>query len=167
MFFVNDITSDKVKNFIRDRYSISEDKVNYYESISLKQGYSSLSKKAIVKILPFLEEKIIYPYAVFFANVDAIIGKEKWNENKQFVQDTIVDIISRYKDEILKIDIVNGLVGDFIKEYDNSNYDYILDETDKKDVLAKIKVFYGKYLWDKMSESEKEVLQKEWGEEVG
>ena len=159
--FVNDITSDKVKNFIRDRYTISEEKVNYYESISLKQGYSSLSKKAIVKILPFLEEKIIYPYAVFFANVDAIIGKEKWNENKQFIQDTIVDIISRYKDEILKIDIVNGLVGDFIKEYDNSNYDYILDETDKKDVLEKIKVFYGKYLWDKMSESEKETLQKE------
>ena len=159
--FVNDITSEKVKSFIRDRFSISEEKVNYYESISLKQGYSSLSKKAIVKILPFLEEKIIYPYAVFFANVDLIIGKEKWNDNKQFIQDTIVDIISNYKDDILKIDIVNGLVGDFIKEYDNSNYDYVLDETDKKDTLEKIKVFYGKYLWDKMSESEKEAIQNE------
>ena len=159
--FVNDITSDKVKSFIRDRFSISEEKVNYYESISLKQGYSSLSKKAIIKILPFLEEKIIYPYAVFFANVDAIIGKEKWNENKQFIQDTIIDIISNYKDDILKIDIVNGLVGDFIKEYDNSNYDYILDETDKKNVLEKIKVFYGKYLWDKISESEKDAIQSE------
>ena len=159
--FVNDITSEKVKNFIRNRYSISEEKVNYYESISLKQGYSSLSKKAIVKILPFLEEKIIYSYAVFFANVDTIIGKEKWNENKQFIQDTIIDIISNYKDEILKIDIVNGLVGDFIKEYDNSNYDYILDDTDRKNVLEKIKVFYGKYLWDKMAETEKEILQKE------
>lgn len=161
--FVNDITSDKVKNFIRDRFSISEEKVNCYESISLKQGYSSLSKKAIVKILPFLEEKIIYPYAVFFANVDSIVGKEKWNENKQFIQDTIIDIITSYKDEILKIDIVNVLVGDFIKEYDNSNYDYILDETDKKDVLEKIKVFYGKYLWDKMSESEKDSIQNEVG----
>ncbi len=159
--FVNDETSNKVKSFIRDRFDIYEEKVNYYEGINLKQGYSSLSKKAIGKILPFLEEKIIYPYAVFFANIDAIIGKEKWNENKVFIKDTVVDIISGYKDKILKIDIVNGLVGDFIKEYDNSNYDYILDETDKKDVLEKIKVFYGKYLWDKMLDDEKEALQKE------
>lgn len=159
--FVNDTTSNKVKSFIRDRFSISEEKVDYYENINLKQGYSSLSKKAIVKILPFLEEKIIYSYAVFFANIDAIIGKEKWNTNKKFIQDKIVDIISGYKDETLKIDIVNGLVGDFIKKYDNSNYDYTLDETDKKEVLEKIKIFYGKYLWDKMPDDEKEALQKE------
>lgn len=159
--FVNDITSYKVKKFIRDRFSISEEKVNYYESINLKQGYSSLSKKAIAKILPYLEKKIIYPYAVFFANVDAIIGKEKWNENQSFIQDTIIDIISRYRDEILKIDIVNGLIGDFIKEYDNSNYDYVLDDIDKKNVLEKTKNFYGKYLWDKMSEFEKETIKNE------
>jgi len=159
--FVNDETSKKVKTFIRDRFSITEEKVNYYENINLKQGYSSLSKKAIGKILPFLEEKIIYPYAVFFANIDTVIGKEKWNENKQFIQDTIIDIISGYKDKTLKIDIVNGLVGDFIKEYDNSNYDYILDETDKKHVLDKIKIFYGKYLFEKIAEHEKIALQKE------
>lgn len=159
--FVNDITSDKVKSFIINRFNITEEKANYYEKTNLKQGYSSLSKKAIGKILPYLKDKIIYPYAVFFANIDVIIGKEKWNENKQFIQDTIIDMISGYKDEILKIDIVNGLVGDFINEYDNSNYYYILDETDKKNVADKIKIFYGKYLWDKMSNEEKEILQNE------
>lgn len=159
--FVNDITSEKVKNFIRDRFDISEGKVDYYESINLKQGYSSLSKKAISKILPYLEEKIIYPYAVFFANVDVIIGKEKWIENKEFIQDTIIDIISNYKTETLKIDITNGLVGDFIKEYDNSNYDYVLDETDKKNALDKTKLFYGKYEWEKMSDEAKNELLAE------
>lgn len=158
--FVNDVTSDKVKKFIRDRFDIIGEKVDYYETIHLKQGFSSLSKKAIVKILPYLEDKIIYPYAVFFANIDEIIGREKWNENKQFIQDTIIDIISNYKDETLRIDIINGLVGDFINEYDNSNNDYILDETDKKNVSDKIKVFYGKYLWNNMSDSEKEIVQK-------
>ncbi|MGZ0017268.1 type II CRISPR RNA-guided endonuclease Cas9 [Yeosuana sp. AK3] len=159
--FVNDITSNKVKKFISDRFDIPNEKVDYFEKINLKQGYSSLSKKAIGKILPFLKDKIIYPYAVFFANIDAIIGKEKWEDNKQFIQDTVVEIISNYKDDILKIDIVNGLVGDFIKEYDNSNYDYQLDETDKKDVTEKIKLFYGKYLWDQMSDSFKENLQSD------
>ncbi len=158
--FVNDITSEKVKTFIRDRFELSEEKVEYYEKINLKQGYSSLSKKAIGKILPFLKDKIIYPYAVFFANIDVIIGKEKWLKNKEFIQDTIVDIISRYKEKTLEIDIVNGLVGDFIKEYDNSNYDYVLDEIDKKNVTEKIKLFYGRYLWEHMSDSEKEILQK-------
>jgi len=156
--FVNDITSEKVKSFIRSRYDISEDKVNYYETINLKQGYSSLSKKAINKILPFLENTIIYPYAVFFANVDVIIGKEKWENNKEFIQDTIIDIISNYKAQTLKIDIVNGLVGDFINEYDNSNFDYILDETDKKNALEKTKLFYGKYEWEKMSDEERNEL---------
>tara|TARA_R110000782_G_scaffold186164_3_gene276252 strand:- start:962 stop:4840 length:3879 start_codon:yes stop_codon:yes gene_type:complete len=159
--FVNDITSEKVKKFIRDRFDISDEKVNYYEKINLKQGYSSLSKKAIGKILPFLKNKIIYPYAVFFANIDEIIGKEKWIESKQFIQDTIVDIISCYKDQTLKIDIVNGLVGDFINEYDNSHYDYIIDETDKKNVTERIKLFYGKYLWEQMSKEQRNEIQKE------
>jgi CRISPR-associated endonuclease Csn1 len=148
--FVNDITSEKVKSFIRTRFEISEEKINYYESINLKQGYSSLSKKAIGKILPFLENTIIYPYAVFFANVDVIVGKDKWLENKEFIQDTIIDIIANYKVQILKIDIINGLVEDFIEKYDNSDSDYVLDETDKKDVAEKTKLFYGKYEWEKM-----------------
>lgn len=159
--FVNDVTSEKVKSFIRDRFDISEEKVNYYEAIKLKQGYSSLSKKAIGKILPFLENKIIYPYAVFFANIDAIIGKEKWESNKEFIQDAIVNIISNYKTQTLNIDIVNGLVGDFINEYDNSHFDYVLDETDKKNVLDKIKLFYGKYEWDKMTNESKNNLVNE------
>ncbi len=157
--FVNDFTAEKVKNFIGDRFKISEEKVNYYESINLKQGYSSLSKKAIGKILPFLKNKIIYSHAVFFANIDKIVGKDKWDGNKQFIQDTIIDIISRYKEETLKIDIVNGLVGDFIKEYDNSDYNYVLDDRDKKNVTEKIKVFYGKLLWEEMSPQKKDVTQ--------
>lgn len=159
--FVNDITSEKVKSFVRNRFDISEEKVTYYETINLKQGYSSLSKKAISKILPFLENTIIYPYAVFFANVDVIIGKEKWEANKELIKDTIIDIISNYKTETLKIDIVNGLVGDFINEYDNSNFDYVLDETDKKNAAEKTKLFYGKYEWEKMSDETKNELLKD------
>ncbi len=159
--FVNDITSEKVKSFIRDRFDISEENVNYFEAINLKQGYSSLSKKAISKILPFLENKIIYPYAVFFANIDTVIGKEKWEFNKEFIQDTIIDIISNYKTQTLKIDIVNGLVGDFIEEYDNSHFDYVLDEVDRNNVAYKTKLFYGKYEWEKMSDESKNELLNE------
>ncbi|NJX14357.1 type II CRISPR RNA-guided endonuclease Cas9 [Tamlana crocina] len=159
--FVNDITSEKVKSFIRECYALTEDKIEYYEKINLKPGYSSLSKKAIGKILPFLKEKIIYPYAVFFANIDAIIGAVKWNDNKTFIQDTIIDIISNYKDDTLKIDIVNGLVDDFVKEYDNSNYDYVLDDTDKKNVTEKIIAFYGNEAWETKTDAEKDALQTE------
>jgi CRISPR-associated endonuclease Csn1 len=159
--FVNDVTSEKVKSFIRSRFDISDEKISYYETINLKQSYSSLSKKAIGKILPFLENKIIYPYAVFFGNIDAIIGKEKWEANKEFIQDTIVDIISNYKTQTLKIDIINGLVGDFIKEYDNSHFDYVLDETDRRNVADKTKLFYGKFEWEKISEESKNQLLNE------
>jgi len=159
--FVNDVTSEKVKYFIRSRYDITEEQVERYEKINLKQGYASLSKKAIVNILPFLEQNIIYSHAVFYANIPQIIGKEKWLENKQYVQDNISNIIDGYKDQTLKIDIINSLLEDFIKEYDNSDAEYVLDETDKKNVSEKVIVFYGKDRWNKFSEDLKNEIQSE------
>ncbi|MBK5214952.1 MAG: hypothetical protein JJE55_14995 [Flavobacteriaceae bacterium] len=148
--FLNDITSEKIKKFIRDRFDISEEQVETYEKINLKQGFASLSKKAITKILPFLKENIIYSHAVFYANIEAVVGKEKWKDNQQFIQDTICDIIDGYKEKILKVDIVNELVDSFIKEYDNSHNEYVLDETDRKNVTEKIIAFYGKERWEKL-----------------
>ncbi|MCF6279337.1 MAG: hypothetical protein L3J14_03220 [Flavobacteriaceae bacterium] len=159
--FVNDITSGKIKEFIRKRFDITEEQIEKYERIKLKQGYASLSKKALKKITPFLKEHIIYSHAVFFANIDEIVGTKTWKKDLQFIQDTIIDIIDRYREENLKIDIVNGLVGDFIKEYDNSNYDYILDNTDKQNVTKKIILFFGKRKWNNLDNKEKEAFQLE------
>ncbi len=159
--FVNDITSEKIKQFLRIRFDVSEEQVETYEKINLKQGFASLSKKAIVKILPFLKENIIYSHAVFYANIDAVVGKEKWNENQQFIQDTIYDIIDGYKEKILRIDIVNELVGGFIKEYDNSHNEYILDETDRKNVSEKTVAFYGKEQWGKLDKAKQSEIKLE------
>ncbi|MFV0571090.1 MAG: type II CRISPR RNA-guided endonuclease Cas9 [Xanthomarina gelatinilytica] len=159
--FVNDITSTKVKDFIRKRYDVTEDQVEKYEAINLKQGYASLSRKAIKNILPFLKNGVIYSHAVFFGNIEAIIGSKVWNANKEFIQDTIIDIIAGYKEDNLKIDIVNGLVGDFINEYDNSHLDYVLDETDKNNVSEKIKTFYGTLKWEALNQKQKDGLQEE------
>ncbi len=163
--FVNDITSDKVKCFIKNRYDISDKKVDYYEKIKLRQGYSSLSKKAIGKILPFLENKNIYFNAVFFANIDAVVGKDVWNERKEFIQDTIIDIISGYKEKTLKIDIVNSLVSDFMKQHKKSIEDYVLNETDKRNVFEKSKLFYGKYQWNKIPNEKRNQLLNELEQE--
>ena len=159
--FVNDITSKKVKDFIRERYNVTEEQIETYEAINLKQGYASLSRKAIKNILPFLKAHIIYSYAVFFSNVEAIVGKDVWEANSEFIQDTIIDIITCYKEDNLIVDIVNGLVGDFIKEYDNAHLDYVLDETDKNNVEEKIISFYGTSKWNALSEAKKEKFQKE------
>ena len=159
--FVNDITSKKIKEFIKARYNVTEEQIDAYESIDLKQGYASLSKKAIKNILPFLKAHIIYSHAVFFANVESIVGKDIWKNNKEFIQDTIIDIIECYKDENLKVDIINSLVGDFIKNFDNSDNDYVLDETDKKSVEEKIITFYGVSRWENLSLDRKKNLQSE------
>jgi len=159
--FVNDITSKKIKEFIKARYNVTEEQIDAYEDINLKQGYASLSRKAIKNVLPFLKAHIIYSHAVFFANVDAIVGKTIWENNKEFIQDTIIDIIECFKDDNLKVDIVNGLVSDFIKEFDNADSDYVLDETDKKNVKEKIVSFYGVSKWENLSASRKESLQTE------
>ena len=48
-----------------------------------------------------------------------------------------------------------------IKEYDNSHFDYVLDEVDRNNVADKTKLFYGKYEWEKMSDESKNELLNE------
>src|SRR5690606_25834440 len=59
---------------------------------SLKDGYASLSRKAINNILPFLKQGFTYDVAVGLGGVKNALGV-KWGEHKDFILDNVPEIV--------------------------------------------------------------------------
>ncbi len=137
---------EKLQEFATTKLGLDSKQSRKFAKIILKKDYAALSLKAIHKILPYLHEGLIYPYAVFLSNLEEVIGKEIWNnkENQQYIRKEIKLLIDNHNEIKKREGIVNDLVSNFKKEFNNSSKDYVLDETDKKEVRKKIIDVYGK-----------------------
>lgn len=61
------------------KLQLDNDKANVFSRIKVKTtDYSSLSLSAIRRILPFLENGLVYSHAVFMGKVPDIVGKDIW-----------------------------------------------------------------------------------------
>ena len=76
---------EKLKEYIITKLKLSEKNVESFAKFDLPQGYGSLSKKAITKILPFLHAGFTYDKAVMLAKIPEIIGHDIWGveENRE------------------------------------------------------------------------------------
>ena len=99
---------DKLKEFAKEKLHLSEDDAKKFCKITLQQGYSNLSLKAIRKILPFLREGLLYSYAAFLANVPKMIGEEVFAENKN----TIINNVKNISSSIDRINLPLRLAND-------------------------------------------------------
>jgi CRISPR-associated endonuclease Csn1 len=128
---------------------------------NLPVGYAALSLNAIKKILPFLQEGLIYTEAVLLANMPTVLGEKLWNENKQFLIDTIEDIISRNREEKRIINIVNNLIAkwyalDYQNKFGFKDTSYKLVASDNKDILNTCIESIGEKTWAAKNEEDKE-----------
>lgn len=103
-----------LKKWGKKHLSLSEKEAKKFSKIQLKQGYARLSLRALRKILPFLQQGMIYSHAVFAANITEIIGEEPWNKNKDTIIEFIQNIIDRHKRENKLNYIVNNLVSEYL-----------------------------------------------------
>ncbi len=88
LFFYDN--EDKLCEFANTRLQLPEDKARAFSKISIPQEYAALSLKAINKILPYLKEYgLIYPEAVFLANLGEIIPAYLWSE--EVSRDSIIE----------------------------------------------------------------------------
>lgn len=72
LFFYDD--EEKLKGFAKDRLQLTDEEAEKFVSIPMPGDYASLSLKAIRKILPFMKNYgLIYPHAVFLANLDKVL----------------------------------------------------------------------------------------------
>jgi CRISPR-associated endonuclease Csn1 len=112
LFSFDDV--EKVKEYARGKLGLDDESAGKFSTINLSQGYGALSLKAIRKIFPFLKQGLLYSHAVFFANLDQVIGVSA-NENEKLKTE-----IAKLIDEHNRYIAQTGCVNEFVREYKKS-----------------------------------------------
>lgn len=153
---------DDLKKFCKEVIGWKEDeKIKQFCEISIEQGYGSLSRNAISKIVPYLQEESIYTEAVLYANLPKVLGKEYFQKNKDKIKEEIKGAIKQIDKQKEKLEIVNGLIQKYFGELETikkKGLDDIIKEQAKKDVEKKLKGFFGTTNWNNKAVDE----QKEY-----
>lgn len=122
--------SDKehLKQWAKDNLQLDDTSAENFSNIKLTRNFASLSLSAINKILPWLEQGLIYSHAVSMAKVPDIVGKNVWEQYKDIITKELTDLIVNFnpKDESMQ-----GTLDYCIKDYLKNNYDLKPGATDK------------------------------------
>lgn len=119
---------------------------------SFPMGYSNLSLKAISNILRFLRQGYIYSEAVILAKIPEIIGNNIFEDNKKEITNAVTVEMNKVNVEKVIVNITNNLISKYYsQDYDERigwrNTNYVIDESDIKDIeLASIE-YYGDKTW--------------------
>lgn len=144
--------------------------------MNIPQGYAMLSLKAIRNINRFLVPKennplykgYIYTEATLFAKIPDILGEKQWQESESDILRSLNGLMNDVRDENCILKIVNNLISDYkALDYRDLDYrehfavndrNYKLDDSDRKDVEIHTVSFFGKSVWEKKSEDEREEI---------
>lgn len=87
-----------LKNYAINKLSLAEKNAANFSKVLLKDGYSNLSRKAILTILPYLEKGYLYTDAVALGGIRSAFGN-RWtqlsDEEKGMIEDTAISIMAR------------------------------------------------------------------------
>lgn len=144
--------------------------------MNIPQGYAMLSLKAIRNINKFLVPKennplykgYIYTEATLFAKIPDILGEKQWQESESDILRSLNGLMNDIRDENCILKIVNNLISDYkALDYRDLDYrehfavndrSYKLDDSDRKDVEMHTVSFFGKSVWEKKAEDEREEI---------
>ena len=150
--------NEKLKEFALTKLHLTDENTNKFCKIQLQQGYSSLSLKAIRKMLPFLREGILYTYAAFLANIPEIIGKNTFEKNKKSIIENVKHIYETISNINLPLRLANDCLDKIAKE---KNYDFRTEEWNKDCINSCIKESLGIAKWNKYSIDEQNNIKSE------
>ena len=96
LFFFDD--KDKLKKYALEKWGLKELQAENISNFHLREGYASLSRKAINNILPFLKLGYTYDVATVLGGIKNCFG-EQWaslsEENKNLIIDNVPDLIRK------------------------------------------------------------------------
>ncbi|MDW5287621.1 type II CRISPR RNA-guided endonuclease Cas9 [Formosa sp. PL04] len=153
-------TSDAyLYDFAKEKLKLNERTSKAFSKINLKKDFSGLSLNAITKITPYLKQGLLYSHAVFMANIEKVVDKEIWGNEKERlnIQHGIAKIIENHTFENVRLGIINSI----IKDSKENNYFYSqeskpLYEKQLNDILVP---FYNRF---KIEDSvNKEIIRSE------
>ena len=87
---------DKVKQWGKEKLQMSDEEAEKFSKIRLTHDFASLSLAAVNKILPWLEQGLIYPHAVLMAKVPDIVGREVWNSRGESITKELLTLITNF-----------------------------------------------------------------------
>lgn len=98
--------------YAKNKLGLDEKNAKAFSKIRLKKDFGNLSLNAICKILPYLKEGLLYPHAVFMANLSHVVDDKIWNDPKQRteIQNKIAKIIDLHTFENGLLETVNSLI---------------------------------------------------------
>lgn len=99
--------------FAKKHLKLDEKALENFVKIKLVIGYGSLSKSAIKKIIPFLEQGEIYTNAVFLANVTEVLGRKISDKEQKQIAEIIKEALENFRIEKQNKGIVNNYISKF------------------------------------------------------
>ncbi|MBL4905784.1 MAG: type II CRISPR RNA-guided endonuclease Cas9 [Flavobacteriaceae bacterium] len=152
-------SDDKLQEFADDKLCLSKEEARKFSKINLKKDYSSLSLKAINKILPYLREGLIYSHAVFMANMQNVVIEDRWRnqEDRELIQSFIKENIENHQLE----NKINFVINSCIENCKDNHFTYSKEaEKHLRDDLKKVfKNEFGAISWNKRKDKEM-ILEK-------
>ena len=125
-------SAEKIKEFGLKRLILNEEQAIKFSKIKLKQGYGSLSLCAIRKILPYLEEGLLYSHSAYFANLNKVLD-EKNMINISAIKEDIKNQINIYRDA-KKIEY---LINSYVYKYRENHYSLNVKPEEYRDKIEK------------------------------
>ncbi len=87
---------DKVKQWGKEKLQLDDDEAEKFSKIKLTHSFASLSLSAVNKILPWLEQGLIYSHAVLMAKVPDIVGEEVWKNRGESITKELLSLIANF-----------------------------------------------------------------------
>lgn len=111
---------ENVKKWGMERLQLSDEDAERFSKIHLSHSFASLSLSAIRKILPWLEQGLIYSHAVMMAKIPDIVGRDIWMEHGETIKREMLEFIVNFNpsDEMMQ-----GTLDFCIKDYLCNNFD--------------------------------------------
>lgn len=90
--------SDKenVKQWGKEKLQLDDEEAEMFSKIKLTHSFASLSLSAVNKILPWLEQGLIYSHAVLMAKVPDIVGEEVWKNRGESIAKELLSLIANF-----------------------------------------------------------------------
>ena len=86
----------KVKQWGMEKLQLDDEEAEKFSKIRLTHSFASLSLSAVNKILPWLEQGLIYSYAVLMAKVPDIVGEEVWKNRGESITKELLALIENF-----------------------------------------------------------------------
>lgn len=87
---------EKLKQWGKDRLQMNDEEAEKFSKLRLTHSFASLSLAAVNKILPWLEQGLIYPHAVLMAKVPDIVGEEVWKSRGEAITNELLSLITNF-----------------------------------------------------------------------